>query len=394
MTSESDTTPQRRPPTIDLTAKEVETEQPGSPPDASAPGGAQTATVNTPRNIVRGIGPYAAAAAVGAIVAGGLLASAWFAGLAPVREAAAPATPQAVRSAAVDELSSRLDKIEKALQTPRPVDASADRAAVAATEAQTKSLAEQIGTLTRRIDELASASQAALTQAKSATAAAEGARSSAQTGVQQHDIDTLNDRVAALDNAIKAVTASVSQHAASADDRVARAAVAAEALRATVERGAPYEAELAAAQALGADPAALSALAPLAQTGIPGAAALAHELEALVPQLQRTAAAASGGNSFLGRLEAHAQNLVRITPTDASSAPAGDGPATLIARIDGDAARGDFAGARADIARLPEAARALAADWIKKAETRDAAIDASRRIAADALAALGRPVSQ
>ena len=66
----------------------------------------------------------------------------------------------------------------------------------------------------------------------------------------------------------------------------------------------------------------------------------------------------------------------------------------MIARINIDAARGDIAAALAGIARLPESARAPAASWVKKAEAREAAIAASRRIAADALAALGRPASQ
>jgi len=43
---------------------------------------------------------------------------------------------------------------------------------------------------------------------------------------------------------------------------------------------------------------------------------------------------------------------------------------------------------------LPDPARTLAAPWVKKAEAREAAIAASRRIAADALAALGKPAQQ
>ena len=89
--------------------------------------------------------------------------------------------------------------------------------------------------------------------------------------------------------------------------------------------------------------------------------------------------------TFLGRLEANAQHLVRITPVDA---PAGNDPSAIIARIDADAARADIAAALTDIAALPESAKPLAADWVKKANARDAAIAASRQIAADALAAL------
>ena len=118
---------------------------------------------------------------------------------------------------------------------------------------------------------------------------------------------------------------------------------------------------------------------------------MARELAALTPALLRASGAAPSESSFLGRLEAHAQNLVRVTPIDA---PAGDDPSSVIARINADATRGDIAAALADIARLPDAARAAAEHWVKKAEAREAAIAASRRIAADALAALGKPASQ
>jgi hypothetical protein len=56
--------------------------------------------------------------------------------------------------------------------------------------------------------------------------------------------------------------------------------------------------------------------------------------------------------------------------------------------------RGDFANALAAIASLPGGARSAAQSWVKKVEAREAALAASRRIAGDALAALGRPVSQ
>jgi len=90
-------------------------------------------------------------------------------------------------------------------------------------------------------------------------------------------------------------------------------------------------------------------------------------------------------------LKTHAQKLVRITPVDA---PAGNDSSAVAARINLDAAHGDIAAALTNIAALPDSAKALAADWVKKAEARNAAIAASRQIAADALAALGKPASQ
>jgi len=107
--------------------------------------------------------------------------------------------------------------------------------------------------------------------------------------------------------------------------------------------------------------------------------------------LRRASEPSSGPTGFLGRLEANAQHLVRITPVDA---PVGNEPSAVIARIEADAARADIATALTDIAALPDAATPLVAGWVEKAKAREAAITASRRIAAAALAGLSKPASQ
>jgi hypothetical protein len=63
----------------------------------------------------------------------------------------------------------------------------------------------------------------------------------------------------------------------------------------------------------------------------------------------------------------------------------------VLARIDRRAAQSDLAGALTELAKLPPAARAPAQAWIAKTEASNAAIEASRKFAADALAALGQP---
>lgn len=399
--SEPDSTPRRRPPTIDLTATEVETEPPASAQDlpAGADAAADQATTGAaPRDsmgshILSRARPYAVGAAAGAVVVVVVVAAIWFAGLVPTHETAAPPSTPAPKVAANDEISSRLDKIQQALQAPRSDEGYATR--IASAEAQTKSLGEQFAALTRRLDETAAAAQSALREAKAATAAADAAKSAAQNaaqaGVQHGDIDVLAKRVAALEGLVKSLTADMAQRSPSTDDRVARATLAAEALRAAVERGAPYQAELDLVQSLISDPNATAPLVPFAASGVPSAAALGRELATLTPALLRASGAATKDGSFLGRLESHAQRLVRVTPLDA---PTGDDPVSVVARLDADAARGDIAAALADLARLPQPSRTVAEAWSKKAQAREQAVAASRRIAADALAGLGRPASQ
>jgi hypothetical protein len=395
MTSEPDSSPRRRSPTIDLTAKEVEPETPSSTQESAADAAEDRTTHKEPpgepnhSNFLARVSPYAVGALVGAVVLGAIMAGFWMVGVFPPHQTAAAPGAQVAKVASTAEISSRLDKIQQELQAPHADQALAAR--VAAAEAQTKSLADSLAALGRRLDEVAAASQSALAQAKTAAATATDAMKNAtRTGVEQSDIDALNNRIAALESTMKSLSTGT-QRTSSADDRAARLTVAAEALRAAVDRGAPYQAELAVAQALGADKTATAPLEPFAADGLPNAAALAHEFALLTPSLLQASGAAPRESSFLGNLEAHAQKLVRITPIEA---PAGDDPASVIARINIDAARGDIAAALAGIARLSESARALAASWVKKAEAREAASAASRRIAADALAAIGRPAPQ
>ena len=407
MTSEPDSTPRRRPPTIDLTATEVAADKPAAGNDPAAEGAQTDGASGQPSTkpaaggpggprlfIVTAFASIAAGALVVAIIGVGL----WFAGYVPAREPQ-PRRAQPPNSAAIAEISARLNKIEGAIATqqqqkpvPPPQADPALLSRLAAAEAATKSLSDSLAALTHRVDDAAAAAQNALAQAKSASTAADAAKSAAQTEVvARSDLDALAARIAPLESTVKTLADDIKHETATADDRAARLTVAAEALRATVERGAPYPAELAAVKSLGADQSATAPLEPFAPAGVPSAAALAHELESLTPALQQAAEPASSNNSFLGRLENNARRLVQITPVDA---PPGDDPASVVTRISVDAEHADIAAALADIAKLPDAAKPLAAAWVEKAQARNAAIAASRKLAADALAALSKPSPQ
>jgi hypothetical protein len=407
MTSEPDSTSGRRPPTIELTATEVGAEQPAAAPRAEdnnpAAQGARTDGASGQQSAEPAAGGPSGAGlyvitAFASIVAGALLVAVlavglWFAGYVPAREPAPSAQPS--NNAAVTGISAQLKKIEGAIQaqqpvqTPQPDPALATR--LAAAEAATKSLGDSLAALNRRVDDVAVAAQNALDHAKAATTAADAAKNAVPPDVARGDIDALAARIAALESAVKALADEVARRSSGADDRVARLTVAAEALRAAVERGAPYQAELAAAKSLGAGQSAIIALAPFADAGVPSATALAHELAALAPALQQAAEPAPANSTFLERLESNAQHLIRITPVDA---PPGDDPASVVTRIGVDAAHTDIAGALADIAKLPEAAKPVAAAWVQKTEARNAALVASRQLAAGALGALAKPNPQ
>jgi hypothetical protein len=393
--SEPDSTPRRRPPTIDLTATEVDAEKPAAAQEPSQDPAKGPAAANAPDRPRSPIKTAVTGIAAGAIAVVAIGAGLWFAGYVPPGLLPVSPSAQPTNNAAIAEISARLSKIEGAIATPKPSPPpQPDPALVsrlAAAEAAAKSLNDSLAALTRRVDDVAAAAQNALAQAKSASTAADAAKSAAQTNVARSDLDALAARIAPLESTVTTLADDIKHETATADDRAARLTVAAEALRATVERGAQYQAELAAAKSLGADPSATAPLEAFAAAGVPAARALAHELASLIPALRQAADPASSDSSFLSRLESNAQHLVRITPVDA---PPGDDPASVVTRIDVDAAHADIAAALADIAKLPDAAKPLAAAWVEKAQARNAAIAASRKLAADTLAALSKPNPQ
>ncbi|MGC2135152.1 MAG: mitofilin family membrane protein [Xanthobacteraceae bacterium] len=438
MTSEPDSKPGRRPPTIELKATEVEQPEATAPTgetaaaDTPPPESASPASPNPPSNAGagRGLKTYALGAILGAVAMLVIVAALRFTGVLPSREAAAPLLPAAPETSAAmhtapsnDAISARLDRLERAIQTQRTQPAQSSGTAAA----ETKALSDSVAALSRRLDDIAATSQSAAKTADTAQATAEAAKSASanasqsatqaandavskaaseaasqaatqvanqvasQASGQKSDLDALTNRVAALESAVKALSENAAHPAEGANDQAARLTIAAEALRAAVERGTPYQAELAAVQTLGVTQDATAPLQSFAANGVPTPAALAQELAALTPDLRRASEPSSGGSTFLERLEAHAQHLVSITPVDA---PAGNEPSAVIARIEADAEHADIAAALTDIAALPATAKPLAADWVGKAKAREAAIAASRQIAAAALANLSKPALQ
>jgi hypothetical protein len=371
---------------------------PRTPPSAAAPAPPRRGRFGWLALIAAGIA--GGAVATGVVWLAGLLADndtslleAKLAGLEMrVRELAAPPLTGGSDPAALDDLRERLAKLEAAGGAPHPAPldpAVANR--ISAIEGGVKALDESVGILGRRGDEaVATAREARSRTDATAASLAELAQKVARPAVplaEKSELEALANRVAGLERAEKAIAAELAKRQAdAASDKSARLALAAGALNNAVERGDPYAADLAAVKALGADAKSLAALEPLAASGVPSAAALARELAGLALAIQQ-AAGVTPREGILEKLQAGAERLVRIRPVE--EVPGNDA-AAIIARLEGRAAQVDIAGALAELGRLPPAARAPADAWSRRAEARIAALDASRRLAADALAGLSK----
>jgi hypothetical protein len=283
----------------------------------------------------------------------------------------------------VRELEKRLANTDESLKAIRErVLESRPPGRPAAAESAIKSLADAAAALRQRVDEVAGLAQAA-NDAAAQSSGAFSARAAEIAGV----VEGVSRRMAALEDSLKALQAAVSRPPAPDVDRAARFAVAVLALRAAVERGDAFVAELAAVKPLVSDPASLAPLEPFATTGVPGTGALARELSSLAVALRKAPEPEPQGGGLLDRLQAGAGKLVRIKPVDApAAADAGD----AIARVEVQTARGDLAGALAALGQLPAAERTAFEPWIRKAQGRTAAVEQVGQLASAALDALGK----
>jgi hypothetical protein len=121
---------------------------------------------------------------------------------------------------------------------------------------------------------------------------------------------------------------------------------------------------------------------------VPNANTLSKELLTQIAALAPAATKPVDGAGILERLQAGAERLVRIRRTDA---PVGEGRSGIINRAAAAARSDDIATARRELSTLAATDHAPFQSWIALVDARDAALAASRQLATDAVAALGKP---
>ena len=261
-------------------------------------------------------------------------------------------------------MAARVARLESAQAAPRaPVTDPVVLGRLNAAENATKSLADNVAALSRRAE---------------ATDAGARARPEPQCGTTE--IDKLT---ATLDRRANHRARS----AAAGSDRASRLAVAASALRNAVEHGDPFTAELAIVK-------------PLAPDAERGRAARAVRGLRRAGQRRARPGACGDGPADAARLRrsrrATADFSIACRPTPRSSSASARSARSRAATIAARSWRASSSAPRratspARWRSLPSCradARAPLQAWIAKAEARNKALDASRRLAADAVAAL------
>jgi hypothetical protein len=200
------------------------------------------------------------------------------------------------------------------------------------------------------------------------------------------DLAPVNQRLDKLEGALaapKSETRAPAESAAPSRDW-AGLAVAAQALSDRLGAGAPFGLEQTALEHLGADPAQLAILQPLAAKGAPTARALSADFANLSPAILAAAAPQNSGG-VMDRLLANMSKVVKVTPV---GEVAGDDPAALVSQIGAALERGQIGPAMAAWGRLPESARQASQPWAGAAQSRLAADKAAQNILDDAMTRL------
>lgn len=362
-----DDRPKRPPPTIDLEASEVSgdtrTDAGGAAPRKTRLG---FATILPPL-----------AGALAALVVIGVL---WAAGVIGPEPQQAAAVPPAVASD-LNDLSNCIGKVETKLSsTPTPSDSSL-RARVDALETAANTLRDQSTALRKQIN--------------SASVTLNELKSAPRDGGPSPDLSALTERLARIEQAVRALPDKPQPAAAVSDDIRPRRLVIATVLETKVRRGEPYAAALAAAKAVAEDKTMLAPLDASAETGVPTDAILARDLLALLPQLvtppapEPQAAPANKSSGLLGQLASNASKLVRIERVDAPNSASPDSNAQLQA-IAAAARQNDVKRARAEIEKLPGDLKTRLQPWLDRVDARDAALKTVTAFSSSALSAMSK----
>jgi len=204
-------------------------------------------------------------------------------------------------------------------------------------------------------------------------------------GTAPVDLGPLNEKLAGLDALVKsageatttqdgrltALEQSVSQlsgkvEAAAGQPKIALA-IAASALKAALERGGSFSAELETLAAISPDAPQLATLRPYAEKGVPTRAEIASQADAAANAMVAAATPVDENAGFLQNLLSSAESLVKVRPIGAVE---GAGAPETVARMEVAVNQGDYAKALSEYDTLPEAVKAAGADFAGKLKAR------------------------
>jgi hypothetical protein len=180
-------------------------------------------------------------------------------------------------------------------------------------------------------------------------------------------------RLGALEQSMSELSAKVEAQAS--QPKIALA-IAASALKAALDRGAPFAAELETFAAIAPDAPQLAALRAYSEKGVATRAEIASGADAAATAMVSAATPLDQNAGFLQNLMSSAESLVKVRPIGAVE---GTGVPETVARMEAAIKQGDYAKALAEYGTLPDAVKSAGSDLAEKLKARldvEAQIDA------------------
>ncbi|AZO10693.1 MULTISPECIES: mitofilin family membrane protein [unclassified Mesorhizobium] len=199
------------------------------------------------------------------------------------------------------------------------------------------------------------------------------------------DLGPLNEKIAGLDALVKsageaakaeegriaALEQSVSQLSGKVEAQASQPkialAIAASALKAALDRGAPFATELDTFAAIAPDAPEIAALRSYAEKGVPTRATIASEVDAAASAMVEAATPVDPDAGLFQSLVSSAKSLVKVRPVGAVE---GKGVPETVARIEVAVNQGDYAKALSEYDTLPDTAKTAGADFASKLKAR------------------------
>lgn len=264
-------------------------------------------------------------------------------------------------SSEIEQLKTRL--AEQAAATPK-VDLSPVETKIAALEKKVAKVPEANG--------LSADADARITALSEQVKAAEASGATLKT-----ESETAR---AALEMRIEAIEKKLDQPR---DDVEVAVAIASAGLKAAIDRGGPFTAELSTLEGISpADP-AVKELKTFATTGVPSRASLVADFPKVADAILAASRSDDPNQSFADRLMSSAFSAIQVRPVGEVE---GEGPDAIVARMETRLTNGDFAAASAEWNKLPEQAK-------KASEAYKTSLDARIRVEQLIGTALNKAVS-
>ncbi|HEV2506551.1 MAG TPA: phage tail protein [Mesorhizobium sp.] len=317
------------------------------------------------------IGGVVALAGMGALQAAGLFGSSAANSEIAALKSEVAALKSSTRPDASGDLAAALDQVK--------TDVAALKAAPAAgaDEGQVKALSDKIAELDTALTALRSESGAAAVDL--------GPLNSKMTTLDAQ-MQSAEQAAAALDGRLGAVEQQASQLAGKVDAQASQPkialAIAASALKAALERGAPFTAELDTFAAVRPDAPQLATLRAYAEKGIPNRIDIAAGMGDAANAMVSAATPVDPDQSIFQRLLTSAESLVKVRPIGAVE---GKGAPETVARMEVAVNQGDYAKALSEFDTLPDTAKAAGADFAGKLKARQEAEAAVNELVSGAM---------